>query len=440
MKLTPLLLAIALSVAGVVSAETVKDREGAVRQDRAKMEKNGRWIYNDWSAGFAESQRTGKPLMVVLRCVPCMACIGLDAQLLAEAETSPLMNEFVCVRVMNANALDLARFQFDYDLSLSVLFFNGDGTVYARYGSWRHQRDPLRKTTDGFLATLQSVLALHRGYPANKAYLAGKQGDEPPYRSPLDIPNLQNKYDLELDWNANVVKSCVHCHQIGDGLRSAYHDKRRAIPANLIYPWPAPEAVGLTLAADQPARVERVEPGSAAALAGLKTGDDLFLLDAQPVVSEADVSWVLHHAPEAGSLPLVVKRNGAKASLRLTLPKDWRLRSDISRRVGTWPLRGMALGGMKLEALSADEQVRLAVPAQGLGLRIAGLGKYGQHAAARNAGFQENDVLLSMDGHASPMPEGELIGRILQKYFAGDTIDVTVLRGGKKLELKLPIQ
>jgi hypothetical protein len=29
-------------------AQAVKDREGAVRQDRATMEKDGRWLYNDF--------------------------------------------------------------------------------------------------------------------------------------------------------------------------------------------------------------------------------------------------------------------------------------------------------------------------------------------------------------------------------------------------------
>ena len=91
---------------------------------------------------------------MVLRCVPCLACAGIDAQvLLQETELAPLLDQFVCVRVINANALDLSLFQFDYDLSFSTLFFNGDGTVYGRYGSWRasegsagqdHRRLPAR--------------------------------------------------------------------------------------------------------------------------------------------------------------------------------------------------------------------------------------------------------------------------------------------------------
>src|SRR5580765_1997270 len=86
-------------------ADTVKDREGAVRQDRAAMEKDARWIYNDYTKGFAEAKRTGKPLLVVLRCVPCLSCSGIDAAiLLQDADMAPLLDQFVCVRVMNANA------------------------------------------------------------------------------------------------------------------------------------------------------------------------------------------------------------------------------------------------------------------------------------------------------------------------------------------------
>src|SRR2546426_6049133 len=88
-------------------ADTVKDREGAVRKDRATLENDARWIYNDFKRGFAEAGRTGKPLLVVLRCVPCLACAGIDsAVLLQEAELGPLLDQFVCVRVIDANALD----------------------------------------------------------------------------------------------------------------------------------------------------------------------------------------------------------------------------------------------------------------------------------------------------------------------------------------------
>ena len=270
-------------------AETVPDRKGAVLGDRDRMAEDPRWIYNDWEQGLREGQRTGKPVLVVLRCVPCLACMGIDASVLLENdELAPLLDQFVCVRVINANALDLTRFQFDVDLSFSVLLFNGDGTLYGRYGSWQHQRDPAEQTTAGFRRALEATLGLHQGYPANRADLAGKQGRPIPYATPVDLPGLTGKYDRSLDWQGEVLKSCVHCHQIGDARREEARRRDRPLSPQLIYPFPAPETVGLSLAANQPARVVEVADGSPAAAAGIRAGDDLRSLDSQPLISPAD--------------------------------------------------------------------------------------------------------------------------------------------------------
>src|SRR4051812_41115274 len=56
-------------------------REQKVRADRKKVEAQGLWIYNDLAKGFAEARRTGKPLLVVLRCIPCEECVKLDDDL-----------------------------------------------------------------------------------------------------------------------------------------------------------------------------------------------------------------------------------------------------------------------------------------------------------------------------------------------------------------------
>ena len=440
MKAPSLLLSLLL-LAAVASAETVKDREGSVRKDRATMEGDARWIYGDFERGFAEAKRTGKPLLVVLRCVPCLACAGIDARvLLNETELTPLLAQFVCVRVINANTLDLARFQFDYDLSFSTLFFNGDGTVYGRYGSWKHQRDSQDDTTAGYKRALEGALAIHRGYPANKATLAGKQGGPTPFKTPVEIPSLAERYPRELDWGGKVVQSCVHCHQIGDAFRTAHREKGQPIPAELIYPQPAPETIGVTLAADQAARVEAVAAGSLAAKAGLAPGDELISLAGQPLISSADVSWVLHRTAESASLPVVVQRGGASKTLSLALPAGWRGKTDIARRVGVWPMRGMATGGMILEDLPDAERTQRGLGADKMALFVKGVGKFGKHAAAKNAGFQPDDVIVEIAGLTKRMTEGELLGSLLQKHQVGEQVKATVLRGKERTELNLPMQ
>ncbi|MEN3942663.1 Trx7/PDZ domain-containing (seleno)protein [Prosthecobacter sp. SYSU 5D2] len=423
-------------------AEAVKDREGAVRADRAAMENDKRWAYNDIESGFKQAQLTGKPLLVVLRCVPCLACMGLDSAVLMQGgELEPLLDQFICVRVINANALDLTRFQFDFDLSFSTLFFNGDGTVYGRYGSWTHQKNSADATVKGYQKALEAALEIHAEYPANKAQLAGKQGGPLPFVNPTDMPNLAGRYQRELDWDGKVVGSCIHCHMIGDSLRVSYREQKQPLPTEWIYPMPAPQTVGLTLAADEVARVLEVKEGSAAAAAGLQPGDVLMSLAGQRLVSTADVSWILHRTPEAATeLDVLVGRGGQKVPVKLALAEGWKLETDNSARVSAWSMRAMALGGLILVDLTDAERQTRGLSTQGMALWVKGMGMHGRHGAAKKAGFQKEDVIVELDGLTNRHTESRVMGHLLKNKMAGEEVSVRVLRGDQSKTLMLPMQ
>lgn len=433
------LLAWQLATSG--HGETVKDREGAVRGDKAKMQDSERWIYNDLASGFAKAKETGKPLLVVLRCVPCLACAGIDSAVLLENATlTPLMDRFVMVRLINANALELSQFQFDYDLSFSTMFFNGDGTLYARYGSWDHQFDAQNQATDSFHAALTGALQIHQNYPANRPSLAGKQSPPSQYRTPLDIPAMDEGFQSELDWNGNVLKSCVHCHQIGDALRRTIRDRGDFLPLQLIYPHPAPATIGIELGKEAVNMIATVTPGSPAAAAGLAAGDSIVSFAGQTCVSEADFRWALDQFPDSGSLPIEVQRGDKTATVNLKLDQGWRAANGMTQRVGNWPMRAMAFGGMRLEEMSADDKKSKNIPEDKLALLALNVGQYGRHALAKQQGFQKDDIIVEVDGDRSARSEGELMADILQKKKAGARIPAKVLRSGKEIELKIPVQ
>src|SRR5438552_12504007 len=109
------------------------------------------------------------------------------------------MDRFVCVRLVQANALDLTLFQFDYDLTFAAFFLNADRTIYGRFGSRSERQDATKDISiEGFRKALAAALELHKHYPANRSALAGKQPKNARFKTPDDFPALRGKYQPKL--------------------------------------------------------------------------------------------------------------------------------------------------------------------------------------------------------------------------------------------------
>lgn len=419
-----------------------QDRDTKVRNDKQEVVDAGFWIYDDLDRGIALAKRTHKPLLVVIRCIPCEACEGFDAKLVdRDPLINDLMEKFVCVRIVKANGLDLSLFQYDYDLSFAAFFMNADKTIYGRFGTRTKNVDPSSEITlDGFRKALETALAWHAEYPLNKEAFAGKVGAPTKYKVPEEMPPLQAKYKSELDYQGKVAQSCIHCHQIRDTERRMLREANQPLPEKVLFPYPMPDVLGMQLDPRELATIKQVTAGSAAQQAGLVAGDKLVSLDGQALLSIADVQWVLHNAAAPTELPVVVERADKQVKLTLPLAKDWRRADDISWRPTSWELRRMATGGLLLEALPAAERAKLKLAEDRMALRVKHVGQYGEHAAAKNAGFQKDDVLVRVNGSTTLLTETQLFALAMNEHRRGEKIPVTVLRGGKEVELKLPLQ
>ena len=120
----------------------------------------------------------------------------------ADEELRSLLDQFVCVRIVQMHGVDLKKFEFDGALTWAIFFMNADNTIYGRYGS----RSGLRELSDreislaGFKKSLRGALDLHAAHAADEqsvgAQLAGKVATSaPPWRKPeaMGPPRLRSR-------------------------------------------------------------------------------------------------------------------------------------------------------------------------------------------------------------------------------------------------------
>lgn len=350
-----------------------------------------------------------------------------------------LMEKFVTVRVVQGWGMDLNLFQFDQELTWAVFFMNGDKTIYGRYGSRSEHKETTKDISiEGFKKAMEGALEVHAGYPANKKDLAGKVGPAAPWRTPEQIPELRGKPNIK---PADGTRGgCVHCHQAHDGEVWSMRGAKQPLTDKQVWPYPMPSLLGLSLDSKERATASAVAPGSAAEKGGFKTGDRIVKLEGQPILSIADIQWVLHNAKDGSSVKAELDRGGQKASATLALAAGWRQKDDFTWRVISWGMRHRLLGLEPLQALSDDEKKQAGVPNGGMALRVKNMPP--DWVKEKNPGgskFKPGDVIVDVDGKKTFSTEGELLGYLVKKP-AGAAADLTVLRDKKtqKIQLTMP--
>lgn len=325
-----------------------------------------------------------------------------------------------------ANGIDLSLFQFEYNLTWAAMFLNADGTIYGRYGGLSRQDREGLMSLAGFGKALEAVLELHKAYPGNKAALAGKKGPAPRFPTPEGYPDLKGfARPIDTSTEGKAETSCLHCHFIEKSEFKMHRAARQPIPDDKLWAHPRPEVVGLTLDLDERAAVKSVAAGSPAAKAGFQAGDEIVTFDGQPIVSIADVQWVLHRAKETASLKAEVRRGGASRMLSLSLSPGWRRKGlgGVGHAAGTWVFRPIS----DAEDLNLDERKKLGLNPPAIAILI----KW------KDFGLEVGDIIVEVDGRRNGLTLDEFLAYVAQKKMPGDKIAVAALRGGKEIKLQL---
>ena len=321
------------------------------------------------------------------------------------------------------NGVDLQLFQFDYDQTWAAFFMNPDGAIYGRYGT--RAGGKTNATTHISIASLkksmQRALELHRGYPANKAEFAGKSGGPVDFRFVEDSP-VKNRKEAH----------CVHCHHVREDFQK-FKWREHRLTSHDIWVYPLPENIGLKMDVDDGLRVSAVTPGSPAAQAGLAAGDELLRLNGQRLISQADIQWVLHHVPAETKLNVHFKRRSQLLEKAVPLSSAWK-ESDLSWRESSWPLRP----GLWTVPMSDAQKLEKGVPADALGLRVKWV--FGKDSAAKKAGLRDGDIIVAVDGKTAPQSEGQFIATVRLNHRPGDKVRLTLLRGGTREDVLMPLE
>ena len=389
------------------------------------------WIYNDLQKAMAAARTENKPLFVTFRCVPCKACSGFDAEVAKGSERIARLarEKFVSVRQVEMKGVDLSLFQFDYDLNWAAMFVGPSGVVYARYGTQSAAGPDAYNSIAGLEKTMQRVLELHARYPEGAGDLAGKRGAEKPYRTPLEMPGLEEK---EKRRGPTTRRNCIHCHNIHDA-EQAQAKQEGAFREELLWRYPLPENAGLVMDAVEGTRVTSVTEDSPASRSGLRAGDVLALVGGQRVVSIADIQWVLHSLPKDNAALEIVTERGTKHTLRMDT--EWK-RTDISWRGSIWSLSPKLRVWTPM--LEAAERKRHGIPDEQAALLVRWINTDSDGGrAARDAGLRQGDIVTAVEGTPLTMTPGQFNVHIKLHYKVGDELPLTVLRDGKRKAIRI---
>ena len=363
-----------------------------------------------------------------------------------DPELKELLEHFVTVRCVQMGGVDLQTFQFDPMLSWSVFFMHGDGTIYSRYGSAHEDAKRSKKDSnthnrlDGLKATMRRVLQTHettRRRPAfRKQLYAAKRGAPWPWKHAEKTPaSRKYKRHERIKPSSRDTKGCVHCHEVQRLMIDSYFMTKKPITDDMLWMYPDPTWIGLTMDRSKATRVSAVAPGSPAAASGLRAGDDLYSLGDQSVMSPADVTWVLHRTPdEGGELKVMASRDDAPIPFKLTLPAGWRRMHDFAWR---YRIAGYAMWLWAGATLQDHKE----------GVRIAGHAPWWfkkDNKSARKT-LKPRDVIVAVDGESThdgthAWTRSTYLAYLMREKKPGSTVKLTVKRGSERLAMafKMP--
>lgn len=350
-----------------------------------------------------------------------MACASFDGQVVRrDDEIAELAKQFVCVRMQSMNGVDISLFQFERDLTWMSFFMNASNQIYTRYGGRDDSAAESHLTQKSLVRTMQQVLDLHRKGEVGRGVPSERK------RVPEDIPTMSAMMAKRKD------SKCIHCHDVKVAeLKHAQQLGR--FTRDMVFTYPAPSAIGIQLDPDIQNQVSAVTPDSPAQRANVRPGDTVIAAGGQRVLTFADFTRVMEVTPAESTLPLQIGRGSQTIDTTLKLSGNWRRTEDPSWRESLH-VAGPN-GGFWGHKLADNERAKHHAPTNQMAVLITFI--WGDHT--RRAGIKLNDVVVKFDGMTKDMTLPQLHAHLNLDRNYGDTIPITVRRGGKDHDLVMTL-
>ncbi len=201
------------------------------------------------------------------------------------------MDKFVCVRIVQANTIDLTHFRFDFDQSFAAFLMDADLTIYGRFGTRSDRKEATRiSSLKGLRKALESRAGDARTPEAIKPLLAGKQVKATEYKTPRTIPAWRpGSAPSSTTRGTSSRAACTAIRFVRPNAPSSARPASRSPTRSS--PYPDPSVLEAHLNPEEMATGQNGRRGLGGREGGVEAGDQMTALDWPATCSTADLQW-----------------------------------------------------------------------------------------------------------------------------------------------------
>jgi len=354
------------------------------------------WL-SDYHQALTVAKAANKPIFLEFRC--------------------KVLNEYVCVRVVRMDDVDVGLFDRDWNNAIYFFVFNSDEQIYMRYGGRESQSPDTYNSVESLRIALEQGLVLHREYTQES--LTRHERPKPVF--PREMPLLVERTFKQ--------RQCVECHLIGD-FQNIQRERDGVLDKlTQLYRSPDIKTIGIWL--DVPKGLVVKEASGAVAAAGMKAGDRISAWNGVPVWTFGDVQYRYDKVDRlAKSLKIKVDRSGQSIDLAVNLPPRWWWTDLRFRQSSVDPRLDF-----EDRPLTGDEKQKLGLKPDGFASEVKYIAELAK--IRRTHDLRLGDVIVAVNG-----VERDEFAHTAELYLklhtnAGESANLEVVRNGQRITMPI---